>query len=319
MNQTPYRGARVLILGSAGFIGRWVARRLTELGADLHLVARDSATAGEILRQWKATGSISLVDLTRLEDVRTLIEQVKPAIIFNLAGYGVDPSERDAALASTINADLPPLLAEKMGSIGRSSWHGQHVIHVGSALEYGTASGDLDERTTAIPTTLYGRTKLAGTQRLHDAARDAGSRATTARLFTVYGAGELPGRLVPTLIDAASGADPINLTAGTQLRDFTYVEDVVEGLLRLGVLSHASFDVPAVNVATGTLTTVRRMIETAAAMLNIDPDRLRFGALPTRQEEMNHDPVTIQRLRSLTGWSPATALRDGLAKTLVHE
>ena len=77
------------------------------------------------------------------------------------------------------------------------------MIHVGSALEYGTARGNLNELTAPSPTTLYGRSKLAGTLRVCRAARRRGFRAVTARLFTVYGPGEQPGRLLPSLMAAA--------------------------------------------------------------------------------------------------------------------
>ena len=82
-------------------------------------------------------------------------------------------------------------------------------------------------------------------------------RAVTARLFTVYGPGEHCGRLLPSLIEAARAEKPLELTAGTQLRDLTYVEDVAEGLLRLGLAQAEPGSV--VNLATGHLTMVRSL------------------------------------------------------------
>ena len=87
---------------------------------------------------------------------------------------------------------------------------------------------------------------------------------------------------------------------------------MAEGLLRLALAAPDPGDV--VNLATGTLTPVRGFVETAARVMGIPGERLRFGALPTRGEEMAHDPVRIERLRRLTGWSPAIGIEDGIAR-----
>jgi len=309
----PYRGVPVMVLGAGEFIGRWVARLLGEQGASLQLVVRDVRRAEAVRPTWGVDAPVLVADLGT-SSVRDLIGRFRPAIVFNLAAYGVDPSERDPGSAERLNADLPPALAVAMAESGDRAWRGQQVVHAGSALEYGIARGDLQEETPGAPTTLYGRSKLAGTRRLHEVAHRAGVRSVTGRLFTVYGPGESSGRLLPTLVDAARSDRPIALTGGVQLRDFTYVADAAEGLLRLGALSLPSCE--AVNVATGRLTTVRGFVETAARVLGIMPERLRFGALETRAEEMQHDPVNIDRLRALTQWSPATAIAEGVARAV---
>jgi GDP-4-dehydro-6-deoxy-D-mannose reductase len=135
-----------------------------------------------------------------------------------------------------------------------------------------------------------------------------------ARLFAVYGPGEHDGRLLPSLQRLARTGGRIGLTAGHQRRDFTYVEDAVEGLLRLAVSPVPPGTV--VNVATGTLTSVRDFALTAAALLRLDPAALDFGALPTRPEEMVHDVVDVTRLEALTGWRPRTSVADGLRQSL---
>jgi nucleoside-diphosphate-sugar epimerase len=134
-----------------------------------------------------------------------------------------------------------------------------------------------------------------------------------ARLFTVYGPREHPGRLLPTLLRAARGDGPILLTAGAQRRDFTWVGDVVEGMLRLGVTREREPSV--VNLATGELTSVREFVERAARVLGIAPERLHFGAQPTRAEEMVHDAVAIERLVARTAWRPATTIEAGVGLT----
>ncbi len=313
MPDAPYAGVRVLVTGAAGFIGRWVARHLTNQGADLHLAVLETAPAEPVLVRWGARGTLIAADLTDDAALRALIERVRPAIVFNLAGYGVNPAERDEALAQAVNTRLPEVLAEAMAMVQLPAWAGCRIVHVGSALEYGTAAGDLREDTTPTPTTLYGTTKLRGTETLLAAADRHRLPAVVARLFTVYGPGEIARRLLPTLLAAREHDLPIPLTAGGQLRDFTYVDEVAAGLLRLGAVP-ATPAVP-VNVATGRLTSVRDFTTTAARVLGLPVGRLRFGELPTRPEEMHHDPVNVERLRALTGWQPSMDVAAGVAAT----
>jgi nucleoside-diphosphate-sugar epimerase len=103
------------------------------------------------------------------------------------------------------------------------------------------------------------------------------------------------------------------MSAGLQRRDFTYVEDVAEGLLRLG-RSSAAVPGEIVNLATGQLTSVREFAAEAARVLGIPSDRLAFGALATRAEEMQHDPVSVTRLRQLLGWVPSMPIAEGVRR-----
>ena len=309
-----YRGVRVLVLGGTGFIGRHVARQLGLAGASLHLAARTPDRIAESLARLGLTGIPLQADLSRPGAGAELIRSVRPSITFNLAGYGVDPLERDPLLAERLNHTLVTELAEAAGAMGSSEWPGQHLVHAGSAAEYGAATGPLGDDTPAEPTSLYGRTKLAGTDAVGRATGAGTLRGIPVRLFTVYGPGERSGRLLPALIAAAQAGRDLPLTAGEQRRDFTYVEDVAEGLLRLGLVA-----APApgpVNLATGRLESVRRFAERAATVLGLPATRLRFGALPGRPDEMAHGEVSTAGLRALCGWVPATTIEEGVRRTL---
>jgi len=130
----------------------------------------------------------------------------------------------------------------------------------------------------------------------------------------VYGPGELASRLLPTLIQQARGNAPIEVTEGRQRRDFTYVDDIADGLLRLGASEGPPGQV--VNLCTGVLTAVCDFVLEAARALEISRERLQFGAIPTRNEEMQHDPVSNARLRERVGWVPTTGVEAGIRRTL---
>jgi nucleoside-diphosphate-sugar epimerase len=308
-----FESVRVLVLGGSGFIGRWVARELDAHGARVVVAARDVERTRALLRELGARCEVRSYDLSRAGEVAALLAVLRPTIVFNLAGYGVDPSERDEQLAQRLNGDLVAEIAAEMHT--DTGWRGQAVVHAGSALEYGTTPGDFADPWRCSPTTLYGRTKLDGSRRLAEIAGQRGLRAVTARLFTVYGPGEHSTRLVPTLLEAARTSEPIPLTEGKQRRDFTYVADVARGLLLIGA-SPGPYPERALNLATGRLESVRRFVEAAAHRFGIASERLRFGELPTRAEEMAHDPVSLELLERGVGWRPPMTIEQGLAETL---
>ncbi len=310
---SPYAGRRVLVLGAAGFIGRWVARAFSNHQAHLYLVVHDYAKALEIFERYEIKGTPIQADLANTEIVRNLIKTIRPDITFNLAGYGIDRRERNEKTAYQINAYLILTLCQALCS-SPSSWRGQTLVHAGSALEYGSIGGNLAEDSIPHPTTLYGRSKLAGTQMLLQCCQTYGVRGISARLFTVYGPGEHESRLSPTLIHSAKTTEPIHLTKGNQKRDFTYVEDVAEGLLRLGLVPTEFGQV--VNLATGQLTSVQSFVETAASILKISSERLNFGVLPPLDGEMHHAPVSIVKLVQFTQWMPKTTITQGIYKTI---
>lgn len=311
-----YQGIRVAVLGATGFIGRWVARQLGAQGADLYLTVRNASSAREIFARYGIHGHLVELDLLDRQSVRRFYQDVRPSITFNLAAYAVDRSQRDEKLAYAINEGIVTIICEEIARTRDTGWSGQDLVHAGTAFEYGAIHGDLTEDSVPRPTTLYGRSKLAGTSALTRFCQSHDLDAVVARLFTVYGYGERSGRLLPSLLEVARNGGTLSLTAGTQRRDFSYVEDVADGLLRLGLAAPRRGEI--VNVATGRMTSVRSFVETAARILGIPDDRLSFGAIPNHYEEMEHNPVQPSRLRRLTGWSPPTDIADGVRKTLEH-
>ena len=308
-----YQDVPVLVLGASGFIGCWVARLLSAQNANLHLVVRDTSRAINLFKKYDVHGEVYQQDLLDFHGLYTLIARIQPTIVFNLAGYGIDRSERDAKTAYTINVHLVEALCQAMAVVSSTNWGGQRLIHVGSALEYGEIDGDLNEDSAPNPTTLYGKSKLQGTQTLTKCCRELNIMGMTARLFMVYGPGEHPGRLFPSLLESARNHGALDLTDGEQKRDFTYVEDVAEGLLRLGLVTNSFGDV--VNLATGKLTAIRKFIEIASSVLSISDQQLNFGALPTRAEEMEHLPVSVAKLWHMLNWVPSTDIATAVQKT----
>ena len=305
-----YDRASVVILGASGFIGRWLARHAGRLGAKLVLVVRDAARSAEIFDELEIVGEMIEADLVADQGVERVLRGLAPSITFNCVAYGVDPLEHDERMAYRVNVELVERMVRGSVSTPSRDWVGQQIVHLGSGFEQ-VAVAAANGAASSIP--LYARSKLAGTQIFGQCCRELGVRGLTTRLFSVYGPGEHAGRLLPALIEAAQRREPLALTEGTQQRDFTYVEDVVEGLLRLGASQARPGEV--VDLASGRLTPVRDFARTAAEVLGLPEENLCFGDLPRRAEEMRPAEVSLERLAALTAWRPTTEIVAGITRT----
>ena len=316
-SNNDYAGAVVLVLGASGFIGRWVTRRLLRHGASVHLTVRNETSAVGVFDRYSITGVVHNVDLSDSTQIDSLYQRVEPDITFNLAGYGMGPGEHDEATASRINSDLPAAICRASWRFGSGNWSGQQIVHAGSAAEYGENLEGFSEIGSTNPSTLYGISKLAGTRALAASSEKLGAKSVTARIFNAYGPGERSGRLLPSLIEAARAETSIRLTDGSQKRDFTYVEDIAIGLLRLGRVTDTEY--PVMNLATGTFTTVHSFVNMAAQVLGMSQHQLKFGAIsmPERERDWNIDTkaVPVARLQKVLNWLPTTSVALGISQT----
>jgi nucleoside-diphosphate-sugar epimerase len=298
-----YRGERVLVLGASGFVGAWIARSLASASAELHVASR--APTPEL-----APAQHHALDAFADGALEALLARLRPRFVFNAIGYGVDPRERDEALAWRANAELPRALATACSAL--AAVQPVTLVQVGSMAEVGPSVNEFAEDGPCAPASAYGRSKLAGTDAIRAACAGGALRGGTGRLFMVYGPGEHAGRLLPSLLETARTRVPLDLSEGLQERDFTYVAEAAEGLMRLGLLNLRG---DVVNIASGAVHSIRAFAETAADVLGFPRELLRFGARPTNAHDAMRGRVTSERLRRLTDWSPRLGIAAGIAET----
>ena len=188
----------------------------------------------------------------------------------------------------------------------------KRFVQIGSSDEYGAAVAPQSEVTREASISPYSLAKAAATHFLQMLWRAEQFPAVTLRLFLTYGPGQGEQRFLPQIIRGCLQGRRFPVSEGGQLRDFCYVDDVVEGVF------HA-LEVPAVcgrviNLASGIPVTIRFMIEQVRSIIGKgEPD---FGRIAYRTGENMALWADTSLARELLGWAPQVPLEEGLARTV---
>ncbi len=300
---------KALVAGGGGFVGSALVAALAAGGHDVSVM-----TTGE--RAFPL--SVRVLRLARWHPGCVLEAESASRYdwIFNAAAYGVDPSQVDAAAARLANAELPLAFVDLARRAGA-----QALVHVGSCFEYAEPAvrRPLREADPLETVKTYNASKVAGSLAVIEAANRLGVNAVVARLFGVYGAGERPWRLLPSLHGSLAAGRPVPLSEGSQVRDYLYIEDAVAGLASLAAaISSGSQASSIVNLCSGIEVTVRKFAETVADTLGAPRGLLQFGALPMRPREIAYLVGDVGRLNSLTHWRPTYTLEHGISMAVAE-
>jgi nucleoside-diphosphate-sugar epimerase len=193
------------------------------------------------------------------------------------------------------------------------------VIYTSTAHVYGKPLHlPIGEEHSTEPLSLYATGKLAGEVFVRGYAASYKQTAVIARLSNLYGSSLGPATVIGRAVESVALREPIQLRSVEEIRDFIYVEDAAEALLRLAASEQTSTGLHIVNVSTGRGVSIREAVSELAAAA----EDLGFPApeiLPPSGEPDHELPSLVldnRRLRSLTGWTPQTSLRQGLTNTL---
>ena len=293
---SDYRNSRVLITGASGFIGSGLCARLRALGAELHAVTRASVPATTTgTRWWK-------VDLVRSEKVEELIASVQPDFVFHLASAVT--GQRDlTAVIPTLNGNLVSAVNVLHAA---ASCRCRRVVLAGSLEEPDSTTAE------AVPASPYAAAKWAasGYARMFHALYN--TPVVVARIFMVYGPGQRDlQKLIPYVTLALLRGEQPRLSSGARPVDWIHVDDVVSGLLALGLAPHVEGG--RIDLGSGELVTVRQVVETLCRLVGGTPEPL-FGALPDRPMEQVRRARVQESCK--IGWMPSIALEVGLRDTV---
>jgi UDP-glucuronate 4-epimerase len=250
---------KVLVTGAAGFIGYHVARRLAQtkrcevLGvdnvSDYYDVALKRARIAELTENTKTEEFRFLrADFADAEKFAGLVAHFKPDYLVHLGAQpGVRFSMEQPAAYTRSNLDG---FASVLEACRRTP--PKHVVFASSSSVYGAGAKPpyREDDNTDQPISYYGATKKANELMAHSYAHNHGLNLTGLRFFTVYGPWGRPD-MAPTLFARAiCEGKPLKLfNGGKNLRDFTYIDDIVDGVVKVLLYPTADFSGPPTGTA----------------------------------------------------------------------
>ncbi len=312
-----WAGTRVLFTGAQGFIGSWVAERLLEEEAEVHVLDRPLAELSRFrLRGLNERCTPVSADLLDTASLRRAIDEHRIQAVFHLA-----------ATAIVGSATLSPLTTYEVNV--RGTWNlleacrlagepPQRVVVASTDKAYGTHEQLPYRESHALqPRYPYDVSKACADLIARSYAHTFGLPVAVTRFGNVFGGGDLNfSRLIPGTIKALlEGERPVIRSGGLMERDFLYAEDAVSAYLAVAdSLNRPELRGWAWNASIGSpvtvLEVVRRLAEIAGA--GVEPD--------VRGEGTPHGELTRQWLDSSAiseqlGWTPAWDLQQGLETT----
>lgn len=307
---------KIIVTGGAGFIGSHVVQALLKGGHRVTVLDEfndfyDPAIKRANVAAFPAPVDVTEIDLRKWEPVRDLFAKVKPDAVIHLAARaGVRPSILDPKLYIDTNiiGTFHVLEAARLSGCAK-------VLFASSSSVYGLSKTvpfreDLPLLQTLSP---YAATKLAGEQLCGNFVNLYGMRVVALRFFTVYGPGQRPDLAIHSFTDAIENGRPIRQFGdGTTRRDYTYIDDIVQGVL--GALSFVEGEGTLFEIfnlgenETTTLSQLIAAIETALGKKAV------IELLPEQKGDMPLTCADITKARALLGYAPHTPIREGIPK-----
>lgn len=296
----------VVVLGAGGFVGANLFKRILSSRSDVFGVVRK-------LPLWRLSGIDSSrvleVEMTNSGEIRSLIDYVQPATIFNCISYGAYSFETDAQQIYETNFLAFVRLVE-----GLRPGQVSALVHAGSSSEYGLNCTAPTEAAPLLPNSDYAVSKAAAHNYISYVGKNRGVPVANLRLYSVFGPYEDTSRLIPSVVRSGLNGEYPRLVNPQISRDFVYVDDVCDAFLMTAAQLTPELYGEAFNIGTGQRTTIRDVAEAAQQVFGIWTAPV-FGDMPSRAWDLSDWYANPAKAKALLGWSAKTPFADGLRLT----
>jgi UDP-glucuronate decarboxylase len=307
-----YQGKRVLVTGGAGFLGSHLCEKLLERGAEVLCV--DNYFTG------RRANIAHLLENPLFEAMRhdiTFPLYVEVDAIFNFAcpaspvHYQHDPvATTKVSVNGAINMlGLAKRLNARILQASTSEVYGDPAIHPQTEDYWGNVN-------PIGPRACYDEGKRCAETLFFDYRRQHNLSIKVMRIFNTYGPRMMAndGRVVSNFIVQALKGEPITIYGeGKQTRSFCYVDDLIEGALRL--MATPDEITGPINIGNPKEFT---MIELAEAVIRLTGAKSKLVHMPLPQDDPKQRQPNIEKARAHLGWEPTLGLEEGLKKTIAY-
>ena len=310
-----YSGARILITGGSGCIGSNLVRTLLQVHPAEILVLDDFSSS--YLWNLPKAKELKVIEGSILDEEKLKeVFHKRPDYVIHLAAHfanqnSIDHPETDLMVNGL--GLLRVLEYSRLTAVKRLVFAGSGCSVYGSHAPIPFK----EEMISLKLDTPYQIHKLLGELYCNYYYGTYGVPTSIGRFFNVFGPGEVPGpyrNVIPNFMWKAMHGQPLTITGtGDETRDFAYVGDIVDGILRLGVLEKAKGE--AMNLASGTETSVKDLAKYVNEITGNTAETL---YAPKRDwDQSNRRLASIEKAKNLIGYEPKMDFREGLAN--VHQ
>lgn len=297
----------VFITGASGFIGSNLTRALINKNFNVHILNRT------INPSWRLKDISNLItthtgDISNSKSLVQALQKIKPNYIIHLATFGAYHYQTDLKKIIKVNIEGLINLLEASKTIPYKCF-----INAGSSSEYGKKNIAMKENDSCNPTSYYSATKLSSSNICKIFAEINNKPIVTFRLFSVYGPYEERTRFIPTIIKSLIKGEKINITSGSQRRDFIYVEDISNAFLKALALGK-KVQGEIINLGTGKEHTNDEIVEKLFNLTN-RRTQVKKGGYPKRSWDVAHWKADISKAKKILNWKPGNDLDKGLLDT----
>jgi UDP-glucuronate 4-epimerase len=307
---------RVLLTGAAGFIGSHLAERLLERGDSVVGLDNFDPFYARDLKERNLAAALAHpgfqfheTDILETESVARLLTP-ETVIVHLAAKAGVRPSLRDPAGYVRANVTGTQSLIDASRSAGASRF-----VFGSSSSVYGddTTPPFREDAPAVHPISPYAATKRAGELLLEALAPHAGLRAAALRFFTVYGPRQRPDLAIRTFTRRMLAGESITMFGdGSEARDYTYIDDIVTGVVAaIDWTASAGVGMDVFNLGGNEAVKLRRMIDTIAGALGVAP-RIERG--PRQPGDVRLTSADLTHSEAVLGYRPRTAFAEGIRR-----
>ena len=289
----------ILIVGGTGFIGYHLAKKSLRKGWRVTSVSSKIPNKKRYLPKVKYI----ICDITNKRSLQKKINKHYDYVV-NLGGY-VDHSNKKKTFASHFTG-CKNLTEIFLKNTPRS------FIQMGSSGEYGALKSPQKENSRCTPKSIYGKAKLMSSKHLIRLFKKKSFPLTILRLYQAYGPQQDFNRFIPILIKACIQNKNFPCSNGNQLRDFIYIDDVINAILKTLKSKKAKGHI--INIGTGKPKKIKKIIKEVKK--NLKGGHPQFGKIKLRKDEILKIYPSIKKAKNIINWKPKVSFENGLKLTI---
>ncbi|NUM56175.1 MAG: GDP-mannose 4,6-dehydratase [Candidatus Hydrogenedentes bacterium] len=305
---------RILVTGAAGFIGSHTCDALLARGDYVAGIDCFDSFYDPAIKRRNIAGALTS-DRFRLHEIDICDEAAlmrafdaeRPDVVVHLAARaGVRPSLEDPNLYNRVNVIGSQHILDACRKYMPS-----HLVFASSSSVYGGIKETPFRETMACdrPVSPYAATKRMNELMAHVYHRVYGLRVTLLRFFTVYGPRQRPEMAIHKFAKLIDEGKPVPMFGdGSALRDYTYIDDIMDGVLKA---IDTPFDYEIFNLGESHTTSLKDLIGLLGELMGKD---VKIEPLPFPPSDMETTYADVSKAREMLGYAPTTSMREGLAR-----